>query len=133
LLAALSNSCFALEGKPEVGNENRFFAADLGYSAHFGTGQGLRSHIRIEVSFRAPALVPTTLPIRSLIAAAARDDPAVIFADMLRRLETDPLWAREYEDFVRAVSFAGPHEMISFLDALASCRRLAEMSAADIR
>jgi hypothetical protein len=47
-------------------------------------------------------------------------DPAVIFADMLQRLESDPLWAREYEDFV---SFAGPDEMIGFVDALASCRR----------
>ena len=31
-----------------------------------------------------------------------------MFVEMLQRLETDPLWAREYEDFVRAVSFAGP-------------------------
>jgi hypothetical protein len=51
--------------------------------------------------------------------------PAIIFPDMLQRLETDPLWAREYEDFVRAVSFAGPDEVIGFLDAVASCRRLA--------
>jgi hypothetical protein len=51
-------------------------------------------------------------------------DPANIFAGMLQRLETDPLWAREYEDFVRQVSFAGPEEMIGFLDVVASCRRL---------
>ena len=44
---------------------------------------------------------------------------------MLQRLESDPLWAQEYENFVRAVSFAGPDEMIGFLDAVASCRRLA--------
>jgi hypothetical protein len=55
----------------------------------------------------------------------SRTNPAIIFAGMLQRPETDPLWAREYEDFVRAVSFAGPHEMIGFLGALASCRRLA--------
>ena len=47
-----------------------------------------------------------------------------MFADMLRRLETDALWAREYEDFVRAVSFAGPGEAIDFADALAACTRL---------
>jgi hypothetical protein len=52
-------------------------------------------------------------------------DPDVIFAGMLQRLETDHLWAGEYEDCVRAVSFAGPHEMIGFINALASCRRLA--------
>ena len=43
---------------------------------------------------------------------------------MLERLETDALWAREYEDFVRAVSFAGPGEAIDFADALAACTRL---------
>ena len=47
-----------------------------------------------------------------------------MFADMLQRLETDPLWAREYEDFVRAVSFAGPGEAIDFAHALAACIRL---------
>ena len=209
ILDALIGAGFELEGKPDVGNENRFFAADLGYSAQFGAGQGLRPHIRIEVSFRAPAVAPIARSIRSMIAAAGqqpaevatfpcvdivetaadklsalawrvrvrqrggpRDDPtiirhlhdlaaleaavasaanfrelvlaavaadigrggekdpptdsAVIFAGMVQRLETDPLWAREYEDFVRAVSFAGPHEMIGFPDALASCRRLAD-------
>jgi hypothetical protein len=47
------------------------------------------------------------------------DGPAAMFADMLQRLETDPLWGREYEDFVRQVSFAGPGEAIHFTDALA--------------
>lgn len=207
LLWALSNSGLTLQGKTEVGNENRFFAAELGYPANFGAGQGLRPHIRIEVSFRAPALVPTARPIRSLIAAAAREpaevsafpcidivetaadklsalawrvrvrrrgepkddptiirhlhdlaaletavasapnfrelvlaavaadvgrggekdpptDPAVIFGGMIQRLKTDPLWAQEYEDFVAAVSFAAPDQVIGFADALAACSRL---------
>ena len=51
-------------------------------------------------------------------------DPAAIFADLLQRLEADPLWAREYEDFVAAVSFAGPGEIVVFADALAATRRL---------
>jgi len=51
-------------------------------------------------------------------------DPAVIFAGMLQLLETDPLWAREYEDFVRQVSFARPSEIAGFADALAACKRL---------
>ena len=54
----------------------------------------------------------------------AAGDPAAMFADMLQRLETDPLWAREYEDFVRAVSFAAPGEAIDFAHALAACSRL---------
>ena len=55
---------------------------------------------------------------------APATDPATMFAEMLRRLESDPLWAREYEDFVRAVSFAGPGEAIDFVGALAGCTRL---------
>lgn len=51
-------------------------------------------------------------------------DPAAMFADMLSRLEADPLWARGYEDFVRAVSFAGPGEAIDFGNAFAACYRL---------
>jgi hypothetical protein len=51
-------------------------------------------------------------------------DPGTMFADMLDRLELDALWAREYEDFVRAVSFAGPGEAIDFAGALAACARL---------
>jgi hypothetical protein len=71
-----------------------------------------------------------------VLAAAAADvgrgggaeisaNPAAMFAEMLRRLETDPLWAREYEDFVRQVSFAGPDETLHFANALAACKRLA--------
>ena len=207
VLEALAASDFEIVGMPYAGNASRFFSADVAYGAQFGDGQGLRPHIRVEMSFRAPALAPVERPIRSLIAAAqrqepeiasflcvdpvetaadklsalawrvrARDrtradddptivrhlhdlaalerqvawaphfpelvlaaaaadvgrggkrtapaDPAVMFADMLRRLETDPLWAREYEDFVRAVSFAAPGEAINFADALAACGRL---------
>jgi Nucleotidyl transferase AbiEii toxin, Type IV TA system len=51
-------------------------------------------------------------------------DPGIIFDGMLQRLETDLLWAREYEDFVRDVSFAGASETIHFVDALAAVRRV---------
>jgi hypothetical protein len=210
---ALTNAGFVLEGPPEVKNDSRFFGADLAYGALFGAGQGLRPHIRIEASFRAPAVPPIARPIRSLVAAASREpaevlafpcidvvetaadklsalawrvrvrrrgepkddptiirhlhdlaaleaavasapnfrelvvaavaadvgrggekdpptDPAIIFAGMLDRLESDPLWAREYEDFVRQVSFANPQEMVGFVEALASCRRLAALISA---
>ncbi len=210
ILGALTVAGFALEDTPEIRNDSRFFAANLAYGAQFGAGLGLRPHIRIEVSFRAPALEPIARPIRSMIAAARREppevaafpcidivetaadklsalawrvrlrrrgapkddptiirhlhdlaaletavmsapnfrdlvraavaadvgrggekdpptEPAIIFAGMLERLQSDPLWAREYEDFVRAVSFAGPHEMISFADALAAVARLLQL------
>ena len=205
VLQALAASDFEIIGEPYAGNASRFFSADVAYGAQFGGGQGLRPHIRVEMSFRAPALAPVERPIRSLIAAAQReppevasfpcvepvetaadklsalawrvrardrsrsdDDPTIVrhlhdlaaleqhaasaprfpelvlaaaaadvergvgsagdaaadFAEMLQRLETDPLWAREYEDFVRQVSFGGPGEGIHFADALAACARL---------
>jgi predicted nucleotidyltransferase component of viral defense system len=180
VLEALTAENFELVEKPDVGNESRFFSADLAYGAEFGAGQGLRPHIRVEMSFQAPALPPVARPIRSLIVIAqrqppeiaafpcvdpvetaadklsalawrvrARDrtkpdddptiirhlhdlaalerhaasaprfaelvrtaaaadvgrggsaaagDPAAMFSEMLRRLEADALWAREYED-----------------------------------
>jgi predicted nucleotidyltransferase component of viral defense system len=210
VLEALTSAGFELVEKPDVGNESRFFSADLAYGAEFGAGQGLRPHIRIEMTFQATALPPVARPIRSLIAMAqrqppevatfacvdpvetaadklsalawrvhARDrarpdddptiirhlhdlaaleqhvaaaprfaelvlaaaaadvgrgggaeisaDPAAMFAEMLRRLETDPFWAREYEDFVRQVSFGGPDELIGFAEALARCTRMVDM------
>jgi Nucleotidyl transferase AbiEii toxin, Type IV TA system len=207
ILAALRSAGFAPVEEPLVRDVSRFFSADLAYDAEFGAGQGLRAHIRVEMSFEAPALPPVPRSIRSLIATAQRgppevasfpcvdpvetaadklsalawrvlvrdrrrpnDDPTIIrhlhdlaalerhataeprfaelvlaaaaadegrggapaadpttmFAEMLRRLETDPLWAREYEDFVQQVSFAGLSETIGFAEALAACNRCAE-------
>jgi len=211
VLEGLTGAGFELEAKPVIGNESRFFSTDLAYGGEFEAGQGLRPHIRVEMSFVPPALPPVVRPIRSLIAttqkqppevaafpcvdpvetaadklsalgwrvhardrtwpdddptiirhlhdlaaleqhavsaprfaelvlaAAAADvdrgqgaeisaNPAMMFAEMLRRLETDPLWAREYEDFVRQVSFAGGGEVIHFADALAACARLVKRS-----
>jgi hypothetical protein len=207
ILDALGRAGFDVEGKPEGGNEGRFFSADVAYGAQFGAGEGLRPHIRIEMSFRAPAVSPIVRPIRSLIAAARRDpaeiaafacvdavetaadklsalawrvrvrrrgapkddptiirhlhdlavleptvapaanfrelvlaavtadfgrggesnpptDPAEIFAGMLQRLEADALWATEYEDYVRDVSYADLSEKISFASALDATKRL---------
>jgi hypothetical protein len=209
VLAALTSAGFEPLGKPIVGNESRYFSAALAYGAEFGTGAGLRPHIRVEMSFRAPVLAPVARPIRSLIAMAqqqepevssfpcvdpietaadklsaltwrvlARDrsqtdddptmirhlhdlaalepsvagaarfrelvlaaagadvgrggqsgatDPLLNFAEMLSRLQTDPLWAREYEDFVRAVSFGEPGEIVDFRAALAAVGRLIQL------
>jgi hypothetical protein len=77
VLDALSSSGFAILGEPGAGNVSRYFSADLAYGAQFDTGQGLRPHIRIEMSFRAPALPPVGRPIRSLIGAAERKEPEV--------------------------------------------------------
>lgn len=52
-------------------------------------------------------------------ATASRDTNA-LFAGMLERLVTDPLWAAEYRDYVQQVSFADPGELIGFDQALAA-------------
>jgi hypothetical protein len=51
-------------------------------------------------------------------------EPAALFAGMLERIETDPLWAEEYEHFVEAVSFAPPDEQIAFRASLDAVRDL---------
>lgn len=48
----------------------------------------------------------------------------MLFAGMLDRLATDPLWATEYQDYVDAVSFARPDERLGFDAALAAVRDL---------
>jgi len=73
----------------------------------------------------------------SLVAAAAQADrgrgggqaPAEAparFAAMLGRLTDDPLWSREYDEFVHGVSFAPTDEFITFTSAMESVRRLVE-------
>ena len=56
--------------------------------------------------------------------ATAVADPTALFAGMLGRLATDPLWASEYQDYVDAVSFAHPDERCGFDAALAAVRDL---------
>jgi hypothetical protein len=77
VLAALTAGEFELVGSPLVGNESRHFPADLAYETLFPMVQGLRPHIRIEMSFRAPALKAIERPIRSLIGEAQRNAPEV--------------------------------------------------------
>jgi hypothetical protein len=64
-------------GNPLVGNESRYFSADLAYASLFPMVQGLRPHIRVEMSFRAPALKAIERPICSLIGEAQKHAPEV--------------------------------------------------------
>jgi hypothetical protein len=77
VLAALQKNGFSLATRPLIGNESRYFSADLAYESLFPTGQGLRSHIRIEMSFQKPALQPIHRPIQSLIAKAQKRPPEI--------------------------------------------------------
>ena len=52
---------------------------------------------------------------------------------MFERLATDKLWATEYEDFVRQVSFADRGELIDFDQALAALRDLVALLGTESR
>jgi hypothetical protein len=79
----------------------------------------------------------TTLAFQAAAADAGRgvgaidaSDPATRFANMIDRLRSDKLWATEYDDFVRQVSFAQPAERIGFDQALAAVVALVDMLGA---
>jgi hypothetical protein len=88
ILLALTANEFELLGAPPVGNQSQFFAADLAYQSHFATGQGLRPHLRIEMSFHAPALKPINRPLQSLIAQAQKQPPEVSGFPCIDPIET---------------------------------------------
>jgi hypothetical protein len=62
--------------------------------------------------------------------ATISSDPAVCFANMINRLRSDRLWATEYDDFVRQVSFAQLAERIGFDQTLAAVIALVDMIGA---
>jgi hypothetical protein len=213
MLDALTAGGFTQVGALLVGDASRFFSVDLMYPSVFSVGPSLRPHIRVEMSFHAPALPPIARPIQSLIAMAQRhppeipefpcidpvetaadklsaltwrvltrqrgaigddatlirhlhdlaalksaveavpafttlvfraaaadagrggeatasSDPTTLFASMIERLRSDRLWATEYDDFVRQVSFARPDERIGFDQAVAAVVALVDMLGA---
>lgn len=88
ILSALTANEFELVGEPLIGNESQYFAADLAYPSHFDTGQGLRPHLRIEMSFHMPALKPITRPLQSLMAQAQKQPPEVSSFPCIDPIET---------------------------------------------
>ncbi|MDR3554167.1 MAG: nucleotidyl transferase AbiEii/AbiGii toxin family protein [Syntrophobacteraceae bacterium] len=88
ILSALSANEFELTGTPLIGNQSQFFAADLAYPSHFATPGGLRPHLRIEMSFHAPALKPINRPVQSLIAQAQKQPPEVAAFPCIDPIET---------------------------------------------
>jgi len=86
------------------------------------------------------AHVATAPQFNSLVQNAAADDAgrgggsapadaADRLAMMLGRLQSEPFWALEYNEFVRQLSFASPDETIGFDRALAATCRLCTIVA----
>ncbi len=71
VVTALEGSDFKLVGDPLVGNEGRFFSASFAYPSLFTPGQGLRPHIRVEMSFHSPAR-PMLVRSSSMISASLK-------------------------------------------------------------
>ena len=88
VLALLIRNDFELVEKPLVGNESQFFSVGLAYPSRFEAGQGLRPHIRVEMSFHAPALRPIDRPISSIIALAGKEPPEVAAFPCVDPVET---------------------------------------------
>jgi hypothetical protein len=84
----------------------------------------LEQHVASAPRFRELVLAAAAADAGRGGGAEISTDPAAMFDEMLRRLATDPLWAREYEDFVRQVSFAAPGRTIGFTEALDARARL---------
>ena len=77
VLAALVAADFVLAGEPFKRDGSSFFSADLFYPSVFGTGPGLRPHLRVEMSLAGSVLPPTARPITSLISKTQGKPPEV--------------------------------------------------------
>jgi predicted nucleotidyltransferase component of viral defense system len=88
VLALLTRNDFELAEDSLVGNESQFFSVGLAYPSRFEAGQGLRPHIRVEMSFHAPALMPINRPISSIIALAGKEAPEVAAFPCVDPVET---------------------------------------------
>jgi hypothetical protein len=88
VLALLTRNDFELAEEPLVGNESQFFSVGLAYPSRFKAGQGLRPHIRVEMSFHAPALMPIDRPISSIIALSGKEPPEVAAFPCVDPVET---------------------------------------------
>ena len=74
-VAAMIARDFQLIGDVRVRDESRFFNADFRYPSQFDVGQGLRPHLRLEMSLEPPALESIARPIHHSFRAARGKRP----------------------------------------------------------
>jgi hypothetical protein len=103
IVEALTASGFALAAKPRVGNVSAFFSVDLAYPSEFPAGQGLRPHLKLEMTLEGPVLPPVARPIRSLVPQARNQEPEVPAFPCVGPIETaaDKLSALAWRIFTR--------------------------------
>jgi Nucleotidyl transferase AbiEii toxin, Type IV TA system len=88
ILGALQAAEFELSGDVLKADEDRFFSADFAYPGEFVAGQGLRPHLRVEMSMNPSMLPPVGRPIRSLIAELQQHPPEVAAFACVDAVET---------------------------------------------
>ena len=88
ILIALQAADFELSGNVLKADEDRFFSANFAYPSEFGAGQGLRPHLRVEMTMQASMLAPVERPIRSLIAELQQQPPEVAAFACVDAVET---------------------------------------------
>jgi hypothetical protein len=88
IFGALSEAGFTLTGDVTRADENSFFAANFLYPTVFEAGSGLRPHLRVEMSLKAPALQAVTRPLASLIGMAQSKPPEVASFPCVDPVET---------------------------------------------
>ena len=88
ILNALQAADFELSGNVLKADEDRFFSANFAYPSEFGAGQGLRPHLRVEMTMQASMLAPVERPIRSLIAELQQQPPEVAAFACVDAVET---------------------------------------------
>jgi len=72
----------------EVKDEGYFFKCKIAYQQNFAPAIGLRPHIRLEVSFKPPALPVEEKPLQSFIAQAMQQQPEVPAMACVSPIET---------------------------------------------
>ena len=88
ILTGMQAAEFELSGTVLKADEDRFFAADFTYPSEFGAGQGLRPHLRLEMTMQPTTLPPVDRPIRSLIAELQQHPPEVAAFACVDAIET---------------------------------------------
>jgi predicted nucleotidyltransferase component of viral defense system len=69
-------------------NKGRFFDCQITYQRNFASVMALRPHIKLEVSFKSPALLVEEKPLQSFIAKAMKQPPEVPVIACVSPIET---------------------------------------------
>lgn len=88
VLDRLVKAGFAPQGEPLVQNASKFFRATFDYSRTAALVDGLRPHLKLEVTLERPALLPVAKPIQSFVSRGRKAEPEVASIMCVDPIET---------------------------------------------